>query len=386
MAYYSDLSCKITRREVRNEVSIQSERALQVQTPPLVKVFGGPYDRGRQHGRACGDLIRRYPEVLLEVISLEGRWRALDRASAPEKPADLLSRAMTFLPAMEAFAPHLVEEVRGIADGARVSFAEALLVNVRAEVMGAAASEALCTSFALGREATADGTILSGQNLDQHPANRDLMIVLHVEPDRGPAILMCTFAGLVGYPGINSLGVSLVQNALSTHDWRRDGMPHYLLKRVLLEQQNVRGCTAAAAHACVCSSQNYVVTDRSGALCDLELTPNRFAALGDKRGIVVHANHFCSPVLAPEEALLQSIPDSALRQTRMEVLLSQHHGQIRLDHLKSALADHKGWPTSICRHESNVETIASLIAEPDQGRLLVAAGNACKTEFVAYSL
>ena len=128
---------------------------------PLVKVFGGPYDRGRQHGRACGDLIRRYPEVLLEVISLEGRWRALDRASAPEKPADLLSRAMTFLPAMEAFAPHLVEEIRGIADGAKVSFAEALLVNVRAEVMGAAASEALCTSFALGREATADGTILS---------------------------------------------------------------------------------------------------------------------------------------------------------------------------------------------------------------------------------
>lgn len=119
MAYYSDLSCKITRREVRNEVSIQSERALQVQTPPLVKVFGGPYDRGRQHGRACGDLIRRYPEVLMEVISLEGRWRALDRASAPEKPADLLSRAMTFLPAMEAFAPHLVEEVRGIADGAK---------------------------------------------------------------------------------------------------------------------------------------------------------------------------------------------------------------------------------------------------------------------------
>jgi hypothetical protein len=55
---------------------------------------------------------------------------------------------MTFLLAMEAFAPHLVEEVHGIADGAKVSFAEALLVNVRAEVMGAAASEALCTSFA----------------------------------------------------------------------------------------------------------------------------------------------------------------------------------------------------------------------------------------------
>jgi isopenicillin-N N-acyltransferase like protein len=350
-----------------------------------VKVFGGPYDRGRQHGRACGDLIRRYPEVLLEVISLEGRWRAL-RASAPGRPEDLLSRAMTFLPAMKAFAPHLVEEIRGIADGAKVSFAEALLVNVRAEVMGATASEALCTSFAVGREATADGTVLSGQNLDQHPANRDLLIVLHVEPDRGPAILMCTFAGLVGYPGINSLGVSFFQNALSTHDWRREGMPHYPLKRVLLEQKDVSSCVAAAREARVCSSTNYVITDRSGALCDLELTPNRSAIVGDKRGILVHANHFCSPVLAPEEALVQNIPDSALRQIRMEGLLSERHGRIRLDHLKSALADHEGWPTSICRHEGNVATIASLIAEPDQGRLHVAAGNACNTEFIAYSL
>ena len=75
-----------------------------------MKVFGGPYDRGRQHGRACGDLIRRYPDILLEVISLEGGWRALDPASAPGKREDLLSRAMTFLPAMEVFAPHLVEE------------------------------------------------------------------------------------------------------------------------------------------------------------------------------------------------------------------------------------------------------------------------------------
>jgi isopenicillin-N N-acyltransferase-like protein len=287
---------------------------------------------------------------------------------------------------MQTFAPHLVEEIRGIADGAKVPFAEALLINVRAEVMGVSASEALCTSFALGREATADGAMLSGQNLDQHPANQDLTIVLHVEPDRGPAILMCTFAGLVGYPGINSLGVSFVQNALSTHDWRRDGAPHYLLKRVLLEQQDARGCTAAASQACVCSSQNYVITDRSGALCDLELTPNRFAILGDKPGIIVHANHFCSAFLAPEEALLPSIPDSTLRQSRMEALLTECNGEIRLDHLKSALADHDGWPASICRHQSNVKTIASLIAEPDQGRLHVATGNACETEFIAYSL
>jgi predicted choloylglycine hydrolase len=293
---------------------------------------------------------------------------------------------MTFLPAMEAFAPHLIEEIRGIADGARLSFAEVLLVNVRAEAMGSLASETLCTSFAVGREATADGTVLAGQNLDQHPANRDLMIVLHAEPNQGPAILMCSFAGLVGYPGINSQGVSFFQNALSTHAWRRGWMPHYLLKRVLLEQDDVRGCLAAAGEACVCSSANYVLTDRSGLLCDFELTPLRMAVLEAGCGIVVHTNHFLSPTLVQEEALLSTIPDSARRQPRMEALLSQRFGQITVDDLKTALADHQDWPTSICRHADHVQTIASLIAEPDQGRLHVAAGNACTTDFVTYSL
>jgi isopenicillin-N N-acyltransferase-like protein len=116
------------------------------------------------------------------------------------------------------------------------------------------------------------------------------------------------------------------------------------------------------------------------------LTPNRFAILRDKRGIIVHANHFCSSDLVSEEALLQKMPDSPLRQFQMEALLLERHGRIGLDHLKLALADHKGWPTSICRHQSDVETIASLIAEPGQGRLHVAAGNPCKTEFVTYSL
>ena len=31
---------------------------------PLVEVGGPPFERGYQHGRACGDLIRRYPAIL----------------------------------------------------------------------------------------------------------------------------------------------------------------------------------------------------------------------------------------------------------------------------------------------------------------------------------
>jgi isopenicillin-N N-acyltransferase-like protein len=297
-----------------------------------------------------------------------------------------MARAMRFLPALDTFAPHLIEEIRGIADGARLPFAEVLLVNVRAEVMGTATFEALCTAFAVGRSASADGTILAGQNLDQHPRNRDLLIVLHVEPEQGPSIIMCSFAGLVGYPGINSAGVSFFQNALSTPTWRVSGMPHYLLKRVLLEQVDVAGCLAVARTACVCSSTNYVLTDHGGRLVDAELTPDGMALVEAESDIVVHANHFVSPELTGRDALRQSMPDSPNRHLRLLGLLRERRGRIGIADLKSALADHADAPTSVCRHQPEVQTIASIIAEPDHGRLQIAAGHPCTAQFTTYQL
>ena len=163
-------------------------------------------------------------------------------------------------------------------------------------------------------------------------------------------------------------------------------MPHYFFKRALLEQRDIPGCIALARNARVCSSANYVLTDRRGSLRDIEMTPDGMAVLEADRDIVVHTNHFRSPTLVSQEALLPKLPDSARRVSRMEMLLSARRGRITIDDLKTALADHENSPTAICRHEANVETIAAIIAEPDQGRLHVAAGRACTAEFVTYSL
>ena len=305
-------------------------------------------------------VLRRYPDVLLEALRLEAGWRRLAEASTLPNKEELLRRSMHFLPALDAFAPHLVEEMRGIADGAHVAFAEVLLINVRAEAAGPIRAEALCTAFAIGQAATATGAVLSGQNLDQYPANRDLMIVLKVSPDKGLPILMCTFGGLVGYPGINANGVSMFQNALSTSTWRGAVMPHYLLKRVLLEQSDAPGALGVLRSADVCSSSNCVLTDRDGRLFDAEATPEGCDVLDPVEDILVHANHFLDPALSGDDVLLALLPDSAVRVPRMEGLLRSDRGRIALDTLKAALSDHAGAPRAICRHEDGVRTIASL--------------------------
>jgi isopenicillin-N N-acyltransferase like protein len=394
--------------------------AAQSKTFPFVDVHGGPRQRGRQHGEACRDQIRVYADTLLRVLSGEAQLRSL--SPGPQLThEDLYARALTFLPAFEAFAPHLVEEIRGIAEGADVPFAAALLVNVRAEVAGvtslttattapasAASSPAGapgastptapgaasltegCTSFAIGRSATTDGTMFLGQNQDQDPAMEALGVVLRVRPDDGPPMLMATFGGLVGYPGLNAYGVAHFQNALSNGVWKH-ALPHYPMKRVLLEQRDLDGCLRTIARARLASCGNYVLGDRTGRVLDVETTPDGYATVEPQHGFVTHGNHFRSERYASEDTLVASLPDSPLRGARIQSTFDSARGHLTLDAIKAALRDHEGSPTAICRHDaanaaSPMKTIASLIAEPDKGLLHVSRGNPCENDYTTYSV
>ena len=86
-------------------------------TFPVVEVSGSAYEMGYQHGTQAADLVRRYL-LLIERLTKLSRDR-------------LCRNAMAFLPRMEALSPAFVAEVRGLADGAGISFEEAVLCQAR---------------------------------------------------------------------------------------------------------------------------------------------------------------------------------------------------------------------------------------------------------------
>lgn len=88
-------------------------------TFPLVEVSGNAYELGYQHGVQAADLIRRY-------LILTERLTRMSRVT-------LCRNAMSFLPLIEQFSPAYVEEIRGLASGAGLSFEEAMLCQARAE-------------------------------------------------------------------------------------------------------------------------------------------------------------------------------------------------------------------------------------------------------------
>jgi isopenicillin-N N-acyltransferase-like protein len=358
----------------------------------LVDVSGNAFERGFQFGRACGDMIERYPAVLRKVLLRDARLR--DPSAKPKDldREELERRALRFLPFFEAFAPEQVEEIRGLAAGAEVPFGTALLVNVRGEVGvfdRAIDASAGCTAFAVGREATADGGVLIGQNQDQGQIGQDLVAILRVEPDRGPRLLMATFGGLLGYGGINSAGVGMMQNAVANSTWRF-AMPHYPLKRALVEQESIAGCLAVLERARVGSSTNYVLVDRTEIL-DVESTPDGYSVLRDEGGCIAHSNNFLDRRLAEDDCLVREIVDSPGRYRRLSQLQREKRGGITLEDAKSWLSDHDQHPSGICRHgdpdqPTMLTTMYSVICEPDKGLMHVAAGNPCVNPFHTYSL
>ena len=92
---------------------------------PICEIGGVPYERGRQYGEQTADLVR---------FNLAGYWQLFQAETGLSRPA-VLKQTLPFLQPIKEYAPHLVEEMLGIAAGAGVLFEEILALNCRTELL-----------------------------------------------------------------------------------------------------------------------------------------------------------------------------------------------------------------------------------------------------------
>jgi len=343
--------------------------------------MGNHTELGRQHGEQCRAQLWAFLDYLGSTLKLNRE--------------QIHDRALRFFPLFERHCPHLVEEIRGLAEGAAVPLAEALAVQVRGEI-GQVTSEG-CTTFVISAKGSAEGRILIGQNSDMDPEIETLGYMLRLQPVGKPAVLMWTFGGQIGYHGMNDAGVAHFANALGGGPAWKFGLPHYPIKRMMLECKTIDEILDLLRRIPVCSSGNYVVCDGGEQIADVELTPTGFAVIRDEGdGFVSHTNHFlCSPYACPANHET-SVADSFPRLERMRNLVAGRFGTLTVADFQTFLGDHEGQPTSICRHphdgpdhpsvSARGRTVASLIAEPGAGRLHVSRGNPCHAGYATYQL
>jgi isopenicillin-N N-acyltransferase like protein len=341
-----------------------------MKTFPVLEVKGSAIEMGRQHGREAAPLIHRY---LKWIERLTGKSRG-----------ELCANALRFAPYIQKLSPRYLEEVKGLAEGARIGFAEAMLCQARAEA--SRTWDGACTAFALTRSATAGGRPLAGQNQDLEPEYAEVAVVLRVQPSDGrPRATMLTFAGQLGYAGMNEHGVCNFVNALYGYRWR-PGLPYYPLRRAILEQKSVADCVALLRRFRACSAVNLVMADGGGAIADVECRPEGVEVFHDEHPDArLHTNHYlAAPFLRFED---NTLPDSVPRLSRMREMVRRSWGTITAEALRQMLGDHDGSPAGICRHGSvSMDSVAGYIAEPAAGRFHVRRGHGCDGTWSTYSV
>jgi len=361
---------------------------------PLIEVSGAPHARGVAYGEQARERILRGVAHYSEQL----------RASAFDEK-DLAEVASQLVPLIEAFDLSLVDEMRGIAKGADIPFEHILLLNARTEVLQLAARRANkrpvdpvpdgCTGVIVLPSATSHGKLIHAQNWDWKVECAETAVVLHVRRDDGPDVLTFTEAGGLARAGMNAAGIAITGNYLeSDRDYQRLGVPLALIRRNALEQEHL----ALAMKAIYCTeksaSNNMMVSHAEGVAIDFECAPDETFQVQPNNGLLVHANHWQSPVALAKikDTGIKSTPDSLYRDTRVEGALAPHVGKIDASHVKNALMDKFGYPWSVCRpprqsNKNNLSaTVAMIVMEPATGRMEVAMLPAENATFLQYSI
>lgn len=353
---------------------------------PLVRVAGGPRERGRQYGEQAAARIHRSRDAYERVYRHYARW---SWSTARE-------RSRAFVAPIDEFGPQYLEEMRGIADGAGLDMEDVLAMNLRTEILFAAkaanAAASLprvpeCTSLSvLGR----DGSRIVAQNWDWLTFAAETVVVLECESESGPSWVTIVEAGLLGKFGLNSAGVALATNALvCSLDVGSPGVPYHVMLRSLLESTSLVDAMDRLQLKRRASSANYMIADGDGLALDAECRPGGFAdiawGLPESDGTLIHANHFSVERLSSlgvADVGLVSMPDTLLRyQSAQRRLRSDATGG---RDGREVLSDHAGRPDSICCHphvgsipEEAWMTVAGVVIDPARRRFDYCVGNPC---------
>ncbi len=377
---------------------------------PVIEVEGTFYDMGFLHGSRSKNRI-------------ESSLECLNKALSPLSLEDSRVRGIVeeCLPPAKRYAPELVEEVRGIAEGSGVNFEQVFALNCFSEIWYSAIFSRRhladgCTTFGVTHPATSDNEICLVWNCDVFRYWEDVIILIKFQSREPTPRLMFSYAGVVGAnAGISKDGMfALAPNGIVSKG-RQHGVPYSFICRKALQQRRVGDAIEAilTAERSVGSSKNFMLADASGELYSIETSSDDYEVILPVDGYIAHSNHYTtSKMKQSNPGYARGTSESIVRLGRIKSLLKRESGRIDLRKLKEFARDHVNYPLSICRHVSKeavngrgesaqssdlsglylstthpeMATSASMIFQLRESRVLVAKGNPCENQYFEVDL
>ncbi len=339
----------------------------------VVKLSGSPYQMGWDHGKRFRDEIHQFTEERVGLCqSSDWTGRNLSRDA-------VLALADACAAEHQAYAPDLMEELRGMADATGLSLAELVINNGFTDFIDTvycigdlalpATTPSLvadnCTAFMVPERRSATGRTFFGQTWDMHASATPYVILIQGEPENAPAFLTFTVTGCVGMIGMNSAGISVGVNNLMATDGQI-GVTWPFVVRKILQQEDLEAALESLTGAKLAGAHNYMLMDKHGNGYEVEAmsTSHHVHELADDT--VTHTNHCLiqKNLDVARERPLASRDSSQNRLRRARELLA--NDSITIDDLMALTRD----DVAICTRPKppmHVESCGAAIMSPSSG-------------------
>lgn len=221
------------------------------------------FDLGLQMGRA----FRRESHARLTRQKEEGRWRKK------------LAAGKKYFPPTQKYFPHLIEELKGYALGAKISFPELWTASLEDDLDGEK-----CTTM------ITNGGRLIAHSEDFPRAKNDIAIVKKTVG--GVTILEIFYFNTLGgnAVGVNSHGFAHATNSLYSRD-RQIGVPKNVVSRWLSETANPEKDFLRLKKIRRASAYNYNFIGSDGIIFNIETTAEK-SVLSRPASPFAHTNHY----------------------------------------------------------------------------------------------
>ena len=375
---------------------------MQTDLLSIIDLTGSPRQRGRIHGESLRAQIHG-------LIALHRQFISDFFGVDPDVYLARFRDHGDFGPALRRWAPDLLDEVAGMAEGADIDF-ESMLQHQLIDEEWAfgfyhwrpVVERNKCSAFAVAAEA--GHPAFAGQNMDVPRYIDGGQVLFRItEPDSGRVSYVFSYAGLIGLCGMNNAPIGITCNTLNQLRPSRTGLPVAFIVRQVLSCGSVEEARAFVRFIDHASGQNFIVSGRDGAHC-FECSAGKVVEFAGEAGgrRLCHTNH----VLANDDVgdfdlLMRALPEgerlhfsnSKQRYASINGRLGDLSRPADLEAIKAALSAHDDPQNPVSRtfddtHGSYIGfTAGSLIY--DYGappRLHVASGPPCSTAYRTFAL
>jgi isopenicillin-N N-acyltransferase like protein len=339
-----------------------------------------PHPRGLEFGRAHAAQLGTTVSDYLRLFELK------NLVGVADVPAEVDRLGAAALDRIQAWAPELADEIRGIATGAGIPVDRIAAINARTEIL--AALQASGTDECSTVVTVGSATPVAMQNWDWYAAMADNWLQWTIQHPDGSTVTTVTEYGMVGKIGITDRGLGTMFNILHHRDdgTGEVGVPVHVVARRILDTASdvahaLRICESAFATG-LSASTSITIVDRSTAVM-AELWPGGVGQVHpDPDGLLLRTNHFLSAPACFGDAGPDSDSDTLQRYAFLRDRLAGRAGDVDRTGVFAALADDS---SGVCCHPRPQDepalrhsTLATVTLDPQGASLKVSDGSPCQ--------